>query len=108
MLDRKLDKMIGPRVPLVTVKGNRAGPRLVVTGDEDLLRAVADLVWARPDLVSIHGSLVMRATRHEIGLDGAQFTMRLSESDNAQDAFERILGRMTALGMIPLVTAHAA
>ncbi|NNE88334.1 MAG: hypothetical protein HKN27_09690 [Silicimonas sp.] len=107
MLNRKLDNDLGPRVPLVTVKGNRQGPRLVVTGDEHLLRDVADLVWARPDLVAINGSLVMRSEANDLGLDGAQSVMRLNDTDDPQLAFERVLGRMLSLDMIPFARVAA-
>ena len=107
MLNRKLDIDLGPRVPLVTVKGNRQGPRLVVTGDEDLLRDVADLIWARPDLIGINGSLVMRSLANDVGFDNAQSVMRLEKCQNPQAAFEQILARMIALDMIPIARMAA-
>lgn len=105
--DRVLE--LGARCPLFIVNGNSSGPRLVVIGDEAVLREVADLAWQMPILATINGALVLRAIQHDLGLDRAQETMRFDKTDtDPQQIFDRILCRMTMLGMFPFTTSSAA
>jgi hypothetical protein len=100
---------LGARCPLFTANGTSPGQRLVVVGDEALLREVADLAWQIPNLVTISGTLVLRASQHDLGLDRAQDTLRLGKADtDPQQVLKRILRRMDALNMIPIVTSSAA
>lgn len=100
---------LGAQCPLFTLNGRSPGPRLVVVGDEDVLREVADLAWQFPNLVSVNGALVLRAIQNDHGLDRAQEILRLDSAEtDAQTVFERILRHMTKLGMIPIVISSAA
>ncbi len=90
-----------PCVPLLTINGHAAGPRLLVTGPDALVRAVADLFWDRPDLAQIRGALVLRPAGSDPRLDLPDNTLALNGSvETARFSFMQILGRMTALGMI--------
>lgn len=98
---------LGAQCPLFTLNGISPGPRLVVVGDEAVMREVADIAWQFPNLVSINGSLVLRASQNDLGLDRAQETMRLTDTDPEQ-VFDQILCRMTLLGMFPFTSSNAA
>lgn len=97
---------LGHRVPVFNLKGAHPGLRLVVTGPADLLRDVADMLWNKRELAAIHGSLMLRPDDQDISLDRPDET--LSVTGDEQAAFERILGRMLAVGMIPTLIADAA
>ncbi len=100
---------LGAQCPLFTLNGSSPGPRLVVVGDEAVLREVADLAWQYPNLVAINGSLVLRASQNDLGLDRAQETMRFNKTDtDPEQMFDQILCRMTLLGMFPFTTSNAA
>lgn len=100
---------LGARVPLFTLNGKAPGPRFVVIGDENILREVADLAWNLPNLIAIHGTLVLRTTQSDLGLDRARFVLRLGEGEtNAEAVLARILRRMEARGMVPEIIAKAA
>lgn len=85
------------RVPLFSITGAHAGPRLVATGPEDAIRDVAERLWTLPDLVGMCGSLVVRANDQDPVFDRPDFVLSLEAAD---EAYDRLLGRMTALGMI--------
>lgn len=101
---------IGARVPLLTVKGKEPGPRLVVVGDEDVLRGVADIAWNFPNISTISGTLILRAAHSDLGLDRAKFTYRLdAEQDtDPEKVLVQILLRMTDHGMFAPYIANAA
>ena len=100
---------LGARVPLFTLNGKAPGPRFVVIGDEAVLRQVADLAWNLPNLVAIHGTLVLRATQSDLGLDRACYVLRLDADDTDPEAvLARIMRRMAARGMVPDIIAIAA
>ena len=90
----------GPDLPgiLFSVKGDRPGPRLVVSGASPALRAAAEELWKLGDLVTMRGSLELREGRiYDFG-GYADDMMHLSADERAPHM--RILGRMTALGMV--------
>lgn len=77
------------------------GPRLVVTGPNAIMRAVADMFWDRRDLASLRGAVILRAVGPDPVHDRADDTLVISpKCESAQHVFLQILGRMTALGMI--------
>ncbi len=89
------------RVPLFSLTGLRDGPRLVVTGPETVIPAVADMLWDRPDLATIRGSLIVRVADQDPAFDLPDDVLTLDgNAKSARFAYFRILGRMTALGMI--------
>ncbi len=89
------------RVPLFALTGLRDGPRLVVSGPDALVRALAEMFWDRPDLAIMRGSLVIRDTHQDPVYDMADDVLVVDGSvDAARFAYFRVLGRMTALGMI--------
>ena len=89
------------RVPLFALTGHLPGPRLVVIGPDDLMRAVADIFWDKPDLANIRGALVLRSDDQNPAFDRPSETMKLDgTAQTARFASFRILGRMTSLGMI--------
>lgn len=89
------------RVPLFCLTGLRDGPRLVVTGPDPLVRIVADMLWDRPDLATLQGSLVVRSDAQAAAFDYPDDVLVLEGGEEtARYAYFRILGRMTALGMI--------
>lgn len=89
------------RVPLFSLTGLRDGPRLVVTGPDALVRAVADLLWDQPQLAMMRGSLVVRPDGQDPLFDLPDDTLTLEgTAEAARFAYFRVLGRMTALGMI--------
>ena len=91
----------GLRMPLFSVTGARAGPRLVVTGPEKLVRVLAERFWDRPELVRMRGAMVMRANTQDPIFDLPDDVLALTEPVLAERrAYFRVLGRMTALGMI--------
>ena len=87
------------RSPLFSMKGKKDGPRLVVAGPDDTVRALAEMFWDLPDIVNMRGSLVLRDDTQDPAFDlpDAVLTLRTSRST---EAFLQTLGRMTALGMI--------
>ncbi len=90
-----------PCVPLFALTGLRPGPRLVVTGPDDLIRALADMFWDRPELSRICGALVLRPADQDVSCDLPDDILVLEgDGGTARAAFHRVLGRMTALGMI--------
>ncbi|MEO9825509.1 MAG: hypothetical protein ABJF50_13915 [Paracoccaceae bacterium] len=81
----------------------------MVVGDEIILREVADLAWNLTHLVAIQGTLVLRASQSDLGLDRASHVLRLGEDDtNPEAVLARILRRMQARGMVPDIIARAA
>ena len=89
-----------PCVPLFALTGLRPGPRLVVTGPDDLIRVLADMFWDRPELSTIRGRLVLRPADQEVAFDLPHDILTLEgDAGTARYAFFRVLGRMTALGM---------
>ena len=85
--------------PLFSMKGLHAGPRLVVTGSEDLARQLAERFWDLPSLGRMRGSLVVRANTQDPVFDRPDFTMNVGGTDTI-DAYYDVLGRMADLGMI--------
>ena len=79
--------------------GEKAGPRLVVTGDLDLMRHVADRFWDVPSMNDIRGSVVLREDNQDPAFDQPDDVLHIRTHDDAV-AYFQILGRMTALGMI--------
>lgn len=102
MLDRTpCARDLEPCVPLMSLKGLHAGPRLVVTGPDDLMRALADLFWDRTELTTIRGSIVLRAAGPDTAFDLPDDVLTLEGTEeSAHFGYLRVLGRMTALGMI--------
>lgn len=90
-----------PCVPLFSLKGLRPGPRLVVSGPQNLMTTLADLFWDRPDLSNMRGWLLLRAEGQNPAFDLPDDVLTLeSELASERFAYHRVLGRMTALGMI--------
>jgi len=87
-------------VPLFTATGTRAGPRLVVTGPEALMRPLADLFWDVDGLERIHGTLVLRASTQDPAFDLPDAVLPLEDGPTISQAYLRVLGHMTALCMI--------
>ena len=85
--------------PVLSVTGSKAGPRLVVTGDVDLMRDLADRFWDIPDLTHMRGALVLREDDQDPAFDLPDDVLRL-RTLNGTAAYYQTLGRMTALGMI--------
>lgn len=89
------------RVPLFALTGLHAGPRLVVTGPDDLIRAVADIFWDLPELATMRGALILRTMDQDPAYDLPDVTLTLEGgAGTARHAYFRILGRLTALAMI--------
>ncbi len=83
---------------LFSVKGGRPGPRLVVSGASPALREAAEELWKLGELVTMRGSLELREGRiYDFG-GYADDMMHLGEGETSPHL--RILGRMTALGMV--------
>lgn len=88
------------RVPLFSLEGAHPGPRLVVTGPEDLIRGLSDRFWNVPSLVRMHGALVMRQHDQDPVFDRPDATLSLEGESDVTRAYYLILARMTNLGMI--------
>jgi len=91
----------GPvRSVLFSAKGGLAGPLLVVTGPRDILCDAADRLWDVQGLVRMRGALQLRVDE-DVDFSGTSDALfSLTSSDDPSTAYWRILGRMTALGMI--------
>lgn len=85
--------------PVFSVTGDKPGPRLIVTGDVDLMRELADRFWDVPELAQIRGALVFRQDNQDPAFDRPDDVLNL-RTLNETAAYYQILGRMTALGMI--------
>lgn len=88
------------RVPLFSLKGTYVGPRLVVTGPKSLLQDLSDRFWEVPGLTRMRGELVFRPEGQDPIYDEPDAVLSLSNRSDDDGAYFRILGRMTALGMI--------
>lgn len=87
------------KMPVFSMRGDERGPRLVVTGDIDMMRGLADRFWQVPSLSHIRGSLVLREDSQDPAFDRPDDVLTLG-TDNEREAYFEVLGRMTALGMI--------
>lgn len=100
---------LGPRVPIFALNGPTKGPRLVVTGPDTLVRAVADLMWDRRDLSTIKGTVLLRAEGQDTALDRPDAVLALEGTqDDAPKALFYIFDHIAALGMMPMEVETAA
>lgn len=91
----------GLRCPLMSIKGAAPGPRLVVTGPETMIRNLAALLWETDGIDRIRGALVLRDDSQDPEYDFPDATLHLSgEGRKGRHGYARVMGRMTALGMI--------
>ncbi len=101
MLDQTTHTTTEPCVPLFALRGLYTGPRLLVTGPAPIIRAVSDLLWDRHDLANIRGHLILRVEGPDPAYDLPDDHFEIAgDVETARFAYLRILGRMTALGMI--------
>lgn len=93
---------VGPlRSVLFSAKGALPGPLLVVSGPEAVLQSVAARFWDLHGLVRMRGSLEFRVDDGVDFIGYADATLTLSDTgDDPRSIYWRVLGRMTALGMI--------
>jgi hypothetical protein len=97
---------LGPRVPLFALNGPTPGPRLVVTGPDRLVRALADQLWARPSLATLCGNVFVRDHSQDVTLDLPDCVLEVT--GDIDQALEQTLDRMAELGMIPIDAKVAA
>lgn len=88
------------RVPLLSASGGFAGPRLVVTAPAMLARPLAERFWDLDGLNRMRGSIVLRADDQDPAFDLPDAVLALEDSMSLTEAYFRVLGNMTALGMI--------
>lgn len=89
------------RMPLFSLTGAQAGPRLVVVGPDGTARHLARVFWDMPELVRMRGSLVIRNESQDPVHDLPDDVLELDgTTDEMRKAHLCVLGRMTALGMI--------
>ena len=100
---------LGPRVPIFALNGPTPGLRLLVTGSDALIRALADLLWERRDLATIKGTLLLRPAGQDIALDRPDALLALDEeAEETQTALDHVIDEMAALGMLPVRVQTAA
>ena len=87
------------KVPLFSMRGVHAGPRMAVTAPEALARTLSDRLWDLPTIGRMRGSLVVRADDQDPAYDRPDVVVRLTDQAET-DAYYQVLGRMAELGMI--------
>lgn len=87
------------KVPLFSMRGLNAGPRLVVIAPLALARQVSERLWDLPSIGRMRGSLVVRSDEQDPAFDLPDVIMRLPHLSETE-AYFGILGRMAELGMI--------
>ncbi len=87
------------KVPLFSMRGAHAGPRMAVTAPEALARHLSERFWDLPSIGRMRGSLVVRADSQDPVYDKPDVVVRLTDQAET-DAYYQVLGRMAELGMI--------
>lgn len=87
-------------VPLFAATGALAGPRLVVTAPAGLARNLAERLWDIDGLDRMRGALIVRADDQDPAFDMPDALLAVDGGMGVTQAYFRVLGHMTALGMI--------